>query len=90
MAWVRPRLILAVGRFAAQQLLRNDEPIGRLRGRAHRLSGADVPWAGAQGVPVVVTYHPAYLLRNPIEKVKAWDDLCLALDTMAARDGPLG
>jgi len=87
MAWVRPRLILAMGRFAAQQLLRSDEPIGRLRGRVHRLSGADVPWAGAQGVPVVVTYHPAYLLRNPIDKAKAWDDLCLALDTMAELGG---
>ncbi len=88
MAWVRPRLILAMGRFAAQQLLHSDEPIGRLRGRAHRLSGPDAPWAGALGVPVVVTYHPAYLLRNPIDKTKAWDDLCLALDTMAALDTP--
>ena len=81
MQLVQPRLVLAMGRFAAQQLLRSAEPIGRLRGRVHRLSAVDTPWAGAQGVPVVVTYHPAYLLRNPIDKAKAWDDLCLALQT---------
>ena len=85
MQLVQPRLVLAMGRFAAQQLLRSAEPIGRLRGRVHRLSAVDTPWAGAQGVPVVVTYHPAYLLRNPIDKAKAWDDLCLALDTWAAQ-----
>lgn len=83
MALVRPRLVLAMGRFAAQQLLATDEPIGRLRGRVHLVSGASMAWAGEAGVPVVVTYHPAYLLRNPIDKSKAWDDLCLALDTMA-------
>jgi DNA polymerase len=65
---VRPRLILAMGRFAVQSLLQTQEPIGRLRGRVHRY----------QGVPLVVTYHPAYLLRNPIDKAKAWEDLCLA------------
>ena len=84
MELVQPRLVLAMGRFAAQQLLRTEEPIGRLRGRVHRLTGEGAQWAGAQGVPVVVTYHPAYLLRNPIDKAKAWDDLCLALDTMDA------
>lgn len=83
MALVRPRLVLAMGRFAAQQLLATDEPIGRLRGRVHRMVGEPVAWAGEAGLPVVVTYHPAYLLRNPIDKAKAWDDLCLALDTMA-------
>jgi len=71
---VRPRIILAMGRFAVQRLLRSDEPIGRLRGRVHRY----------QGVPLIVTYHPAYLLRNPEEKAKAWDDLCLARATAAA------
>lgn len=69
---LRPRLILAMGRFAVQSLLRTEEPIGRLRGRVHRY----------QGVPVVVTYHPAYLLRNLPDKAKAWEDLCLALQTM--------
>jgi DNA polymerase len=85
MELVRPRLVLAMGRFAAQQLLHTDEAIGRLRGRVHRITGAGAIWAGERGVPVVVTYHPAYLLRNPIDKAKAWDDLCLALDTLAAQ-----
>jgi uracil-DNA glycosylase len=72
-ALVKPRIILAMGRFAVQSLLRSDEPIGRLRGRVHRY----------QGVPLVVTYHPAYLLRNPEDKARAWDDLCLAAETAA-------
>ncbi|MBA3564931.1 MAG: uracil-DNA glycosylase [Gammaproteobacteria bacterium] len=67
---VAPKLILAVGRIAAQQLLGTDAPVGRLRGRVHRLAAPDVP--------VVVTYHPAYLLRSPGEKRKSWDDLLLA------------
>jgi len=67
---LKPRIILAMGRFAVQALLRSDEPIGRLRGRVHRY----------QGVPLVVTYHPAYLLRNLPEKAKAWDDLCFAAE----------
>lgn len=69
---LRPRIILAMGRFAVQTLLRSDEAIGRLRGRVHRY----------QGVPLVVTYHPAYLLRSPHDKARAWDDLCLAADTV--------
>ena len=68
-ALLRPKIILAMGRFAVQSLLRSGEPVGRLRGRVHRY----------QGVPLIVTYHPAYLLRNPEEKAKAWDDLCLAV-----------
>jgi uracil-DNA glycosylase len=75
-ALVQPRLILAMGRFAVQALLRTDEAIGRLRGRVHRY----------QGVPLVVTYHPAYLLRNPADKAKAWDDLCLAAHTLTSTD----
>lgn len=71
---VRPKIILAMGRFAVQSLLRSEEPIGRLRGRVHRY----------QGVPLIVTYHPAYLLRNLEDKARAWDDLCLAADTVAA------
>ena len=71
---VKPRIILAMGRFAVQSLLRSDEPIGRLRGRVHRY----------QGVPLIVTYHPAYLLRNLADKAKAWDDLCLAVHTLRA------
>jgi DNA polymerase len=67
---LQPKIILAMGRFAVQSLLRSTEPIGRLRGRVHQY----------QGVPLIVTYHPAYLLRNLEDKAKAWDDLCLALD----------
>jgi len=74
-ALVQPQIILAMGRFAVQSLLQTTEPIGRLRGRVHQY----------QGVPVVVTYHPAYLLRNPADKAKAWADLCLALQTAQAR-----
>ena len=69
-ALVQPKIILAMGRFAVQSLLRSEEPVGRLRGRVHRY----------QGVPLIVTYHPAYLLRNLEDKAKAWDDLCLALE----------
>lgn len=72
---IRPRLILAVGRIAAQNLLHSDAPIGRLRGRVHRLE--------PEGIPVVVTYHPAYLLRSPGEKRKAWADLLLARSLVA-------
>ena len=75
-ALIQPKIILAMGRFAVQSLLRSDEPIGRLRGRVHRY----------QGVPLIVTYHPAYLLRNLEDKARAWDDLCLAAET-AARAG---
>ncbi|QIM53280.1 uracil-DNA glycosylase [Hydrogenophaga crocea] len=68
-ALVKPRLIIAMGRFAVQSLLKTTEPIGRLRGRVHHY----------EGVPVIVTYHPAYLLRTPIDKAKAWADLCMAM-----------
>jgi uracil-DNA glycosylase family 4 len=69
-ALIRPRLILAVGRIAAQNLLSTDAPLGRLRGRVH--------YFGELNTPVIVTYHPAYLLRSPAEKRKAWDDLKFA------------
>ncbi len=65
---IRPRLILAVGRIAAQWLLRSDAPLGRLRGRLHHY--------GADQTPLLVTYHPAYLLRSPAQKRRAWEDLC--------------
>jgi DNA polymerase len=70
---VDPKLILCVGRIAAQNLLSTDTPIGKLRGRVHRLGSAQRP--------VVVTYHPAYLLRSPGEKRRAWEDLILAMKT---------
>lgn len=68
-ALVQPKIILAVGKIAAQNLLGSDEPVGRMRGQTHSLNG----------IPLVVTYHPAYLLRSPSQKRKSWDDLCLAL-----------
>jgi uracil-DNA glycosylase family 4 len=74
-ALVQPKVILAMGRFAVQSILRSSEPIGKLRGRVHEV----------QGVPLIVTYHPAYLLRNPADKALAWSDLCLAREAMAAR-----
>jgi DNA polymerase len=74
---LQPRIILALGAFAIKALLRSDEPVGRLRGRLHQY----------QGVPVVVSYHPAYLLRQPLEKAKAWEDLCLAAQTAEAAPG---
>jgi uracil-DNA glycosylase len=76
-ALVQPKLILLMGRFAVKQLLKSDEAIGKLRGRVHRY----------EGIPVVVTYHPAYLLRNMPDKAKAWEDLCLAKATVDAAAG---
>ena len=70
---IRPKLIVVLGRIAAQTLLVSDTPIGKLRGHVHQY----------RGVPMVVTYHPAYLLRNPADKAKAWEDLVLARQTMA-------
>lgn len=69
-ALLAPKLILVVGRIAAQHLLETDAPLGRLRGQRHYLNNGQLP--------VVVTYHPAYLLRSPTQKRKAWQDLCLA------------
>ncbi|APR35639.1 uracil-DNA glycosylase family protein [Paraburkholderia sp. SOS3] len=70
-ALVKPKLIVALGRFAAQSLLKTDASISSLRGRVHTY----------EGVPVIVTYHPAYLLRSLHDKAKAWQDLCLARET---------
>ena len=73
-ALIRPKMIVALGRSAATTLLGIDATIASLRGRVHRY----------QGVPLVVTYHPAYLLRNLPDKAKAWEDLCLARATLRA------
>lgn len=70
---VKPKLIFAVGRFAAQSLLGQDAPISALRNRVHTPPGI---------APVVVSYHPAYLLRNPPDKIKSWADLLLAKKTL--------
>lgn len=73
---IRPGIILAVGRIAAQNLLKVDTPIGKLRGAVHK--------EPASGTPLIATYHPAYLLRSPSEKRKAWQDLQLAVRTLAS------
>jgi uracil-DNA glycosylase family 4 len=65
---IQPKIMLAVGRIAAQNLLGTDAPLGRLRGQVHRFGA----------MPLVVTYHPAYLLRTPADKRKAWEDLKFA------------
>ena len=67
-ALVEPKIILAFGKIAAQNLLGSDEPVDGMRGRAYDLNG----------IPLIVTYHPAYLLRSPSQKRKSWSDLCLA------------
>jgi len=67
---LQPKLMLAVGRIAAQNLLATDVPLARLRGRVH--------YFGERNTPLVVTYHPAYLLRTPADKRKAWEDLKFA------------
>ena len=69
---VKPKLIVAMGRFAAQTLLGTDATIASLRGKVHRYAG----------LPLVVTYHPAYLLRNLPDKAKAWADLLFARTTI--------
>jgi DNA polymerase len=71
-AAIKPKLILTVGRIAAQNLLATDAPLARLRGRVHRF--------GPLSTPLIVTYHPAYLLRTPADKRKAWEDLKFARD----------
>jgi len=70
---IKPKLILAMGRFAAQTLLETSASIASLRGRLHRYAG----------VPLIVTYHPAYLLRTLEDKAKTWEDLVFAKKTMA-------
>lgn len=72
-ALIRPKLIVAMGRFAAQTLLETDTSIAGLRGRLHRY----------RGVPLIVTYHPAYLLRNLPDKAKVWEDLLFARKTLS-------
>jgi DNA polymerase len=71
---IKPKLIVALGKFAAQSLLNSDSTIGSMRAKLHDY----------HGVPVIVTYHPAYLLRTMKDKAKAWEDLCFARSTMQA------
>ena len=78
-ALLQPRMVLAMGRLAAQALLADDlfesasQPLSTWRSKVHQV----------QGVPVVVTFHPSYLMRTPADKAKAWEDVCLALDHLA-------
>jgi len=72
-ALIQPKLIVAMGRFAAQTLLGTDATIASLRGKVHQFAG----------VPLIVTYHPAYLLRNLPDKAKAWADLLFAKKTIS-------
>ncbi len=74
-ALLKPKIMLAVGRIAAQNLLRTEKTLGNLRQQVHRF--------GLAQVPLVVTYHPAYLLRTPGDKRKAWEDLKFARDVCA-------
>jgi len=74
---IRPRLIIALGKPAAETLLDAEVKVGASRGRL----------LDYRGIPLIVTYHPAYLLRNLTDKAKAWEDLCLARATMAGLDG---
>jgi DNA polymerase len=76
---IKPKVILSVGRISAQNLLNTDIAVGKLRGRIHHF--------GDRAIPLVVTYHPAYLLRSPEQKSKAWQDLQLAL-TVLREQGP--
>src|SRR3569832_650018 len=76
---LRPRVMLAVGRIAAQNLLSTDVPLGRLRGKVH--------YFGELNTPLIVTYHPAYLLRTPSDKRKAWEDLKFARSVFTGLDG---
>jgi DNA polymerase len=71
-ALIQPKLIVALGKVAAVNLLKRDAPVASMRGKVHEY----------QGIPLIVTYHPAYLLRSLPEKAKAWTDLCFAVETM--------
>ena len=71
-ALIQPKLVVALGKTAATALLGREAPLGSLRGTLHDF----------HGTPLIVTYHPAYLLRSPAEKAKAWQDLCFALQQM--------
>jgi DNA polymerase len=74
-ALIKPKLIVALGKTAATSLLGRDATLGSLRGTIHEY----------YGIPLIITYHPAYLLRSPAEKSKAWQDLCLAVTTHSAK-----
>jgi DNA polymerase len=76
---IHPQAILALGSFAARFLLSSEAPISRLRGRLHQF----------EGIPVVPTYHPAYILRNPLKKRQVWEDVQLLLTVMQGKQGEI-
>jgi DNA polymerase len=76
-ALIKPKLIVALGKTAATALLGKEAAVGSLRGRLHDY----------HGVPLLITYHPSYLLRTPAEKAHTWDDLCMAVETMKQLQG---
>jgi DNA polymerase len=78
---LQPRILVLMGRIAVQSLLQTEASIASLRGRVHAFSH------GGRSYPVVVTYHPAYLLRTLADKAKSWEDLCLARATLEAAGG---
>ena len=85
---LQPRIIVGMGRFASQALLQGvveqveAQPLGKLRGKVYRYQ------VDSRSVPVVVTYHPAYLLRNLPAKAQGWEDLCLALEVVRQQEQP--
>jgi len=75
---IQPKLIVALGKVAAVSLLAREASVASLRNKVHKY----------RGIPLIVTYHPAYLLRSPAEKARAWEDLCFAVDAMEALKTP--
>ncbi|NNM13985.1 MAG: uracil-DNA glycosylase [Gammaproteobacteria bacterium] len=80
-ALVDPKIIICVGRIASQNVLQVEDPISRMRGKPHSIQH---PVKLEKDIPVIVTYHPAYLLRSPSQKRKVWDDLKLAFSVLKA------
>jgi len=80
-ALLQPKLIVLVGKVAAHRMLDTDQPLGKLRGKVYRYEGH---------TPMIVTYHPAYLLRSPSQKVKVWEDLLLAKAALAEQNANRG
>ncbi len=77
-ALIEPKIILLVGKVAVHRMLNTDAPLGKLRGKVYRYQDR---------IPMIVTYHPAYLLRSPSQKAKVWDDLLLTKSTLAQETG---
>ncbi|CAG0123425.1 Type-4 uracil-DNA glycosylase [Rhodocyclaceae bacterium] len=80
---IQPRIIVGLGKTAAASLLGRDDTLASMRGSLHHYRVMSSAGA-AQDIPLIITYHPAYLLRTPMDKAKAWQDLCLALETMSS------